>query len=236
MYETGFYFDWLAAAFVRGLWKDPELAYPADRRLQLDTPFECLAAADIERIVRWADDCGIRLQRFKRTSDIPRVRRVLHLLHGIDPASLLDVGCGRGMFLWPLLDAFPSLKVRAVDNEEGRVRVVQAVTRGGVSRLAGGIDNATHLVAENASFEVVTLLEVIEHVPEVMRALVEAVRVAKRYVVISVPDRGVGSPQNTHLLSAERLSEMLILAGASRVTIDSVPDHIIAIGKTAHSQ
>jgi hypothetical protein len=68
-----------------------------------------------------------------------------------------------------------------------------------------------------------------------MRALAEAVRVARRYVVISVPDRSAGVPHNTHLFSGERLSEMLLLAGASRVTIDVVPDHLIAIGRISRT-
>ena len=52
------------------------------------------------------------------------LHRVLGLLRGLLGASLelaaprlLDVGSGRGAFLWPLLDAFPRLRVTAIDRE-----------------------------------------------------------------------------------------------------------------------
>ena len=34
---------------------------------------------------------------------------------GIQPTSLLDIGSGRGTFLWPLLDTLPTLPVIAID-------------------------------------------------------------------------------------------------------------------------
>ena len=46
--------------------------------------------------------------------------RVLGTLRGIAPTHLLDIGTGRGVFLWPLLDAFPSLMVTAVERDDVR--------------------------------------------------------------------------------------------------------------------
>jgi 2-polyprenyl-3-methyl-5-hydroxy-6-metoxy-1,4-benzoquinol methylase len=231
MYETGFYFDWIAAAFVRGVWKDPALAYACDESLPLDSPLESLSREDFERIVRAGLASGLRLHRFKRTTDRPRIWKVLSILQGIEPTSLLDIGSGHGAFLWALLDAFPKLPVTAVDREEARVAVIKAVADGGVHELLGYVQDAARLSFDNAEFDVVTLLEVIEHVPEAMRALVEAVRVARRYVILSVPSREERNPHHTHLFTAERLTEMLLLAGATRVTTDKVHDHMIVIGR-----
>jgi hypothetical protein len=44
---------------------------------------------------------GLRLHTFKRTTMLPRVRLVLGMLRGLAPDSLVDVGSGRGTFLWP---------------------------------------------------------------------------------------------------------------------------------------
>src|SRR5947209_2342913 len=52
---------------------------------------------------------SLRLHHFKRTNTLPRVRKVLGILRGLAPSSLLDIGSGRGVFLWPLLDTFPEL-------------------------------------------------------------------------------------------------------------------------------
>ena len=231
MYAPGFYFDRLAAAFVRGVNKDPLLAYPPDDSLKLDCPLEALSDEDIASIVKLGLSAGLRLIRFKQTSALPRVTKVLSILSGIEPVNLLEVGCGHGAFLWPLLNAFPNLPVTAVDKEEARIGVIKAVVRGGLERLSGAVEDATRLSFDDDSYDVVTLLEVAEHVPEAMRALEEAIRVARRYVIISVPARDEAPPPNTHFFNSERLTEMLRLAGATRLTIDTVQDHLIVIGR-----
>lgn len=56
---------------------------------------------------------------FKVKDDLPRVQVVLSFLHGIVLAGqcqrLLDVGSGRGVFLFPLLRDFPDLEVTSLD-------------------------------------------------------------------------------------------------------------------------
>src|SRR5512138_3877464 len=84
----------LAAAFVRG-----RLGAVADER-------------DADAIARGLAG-GLRLHKFKSQTALPRVRRALGLLRGLGPATLLDVGSGRGTFLWPLL-ADPALAAVAV--------------------------------------------------------------------------------------------------------------------------
>ena len=66
-------------------------------------------ATDDADLLEQARAAGLKLHRFKRTMDLPRVRAVLGALHGLAPESLIDFGSGRGVFLWPLLDAFPDL-------------------------------------------------------------------------------------------------------------------------------
>src|SRR4051794_22333811 len=88
-----------------------------------------------EELVRLGLRAGLRLHRFKRTADLPRVRKVLGILRGLGPEAVLDVGSGRGVFLWPLLDAFPWLPVTAIDHSAHRVAHLRAVADGGVSRL-----------------------------------------------------------------------------------------------------
>ena len=40
-------------------------------------------------------DAGLRLFRFKRNAELPRVRRVLGVLRGLGPQDVLDIGSGR---------------------------------------------------------------------------------------------------------------------------------------------
>jgi 2-polyprenyl-3-methyl-5-hydroxy-6-metoxy-1,4-benzoquinol methylase len=48
--------------------------------------------------------------------------------------------------------------------------------------------------------DIVTLLEVLEHIPDVEKA-VAAVRMARKYVVVSVPSKEDNNPEHIHLLT-----------------------------------
>ena len=134
------YFTSLAAAFVRG--RLPELADEGDDSTVLARG---MAA-------------GLRLHKFKRNTELPRVHRVLGALRGLAPESLLDVGSGRGTFLWPLLEAFPALPVTALDRDPGRAADLQATARGGIARLTAACMDAESLAFADAAFDTVTLL------------------------------------------------------------------------------
>lgn len=64
------------------------------------------------------DALELKMHNFKEKENLPRVQVVLGFLHGVVPAgqcqSLLDVGSGRGVFLFPLLRDFPELDVTSI--------------------------------------------------------------------------------------------------------------------------
>ena len=65
---------------------------------------------------------------FKAKEDLPRVKSVLGFLQGVIPAgqckTLLDVGSGRGAFLFPLLRDFPTLEVTSIDILPHRIELL----------------------------------------------------------------------------------------------------------------
>jgi ubiquinone/menaquinone biosynthesis C-methylase UbiE len=216
-------YSYLAAAYVRGrLAQSPEIAA---------LPLDALRETDVQALLRLGREAGLRLHRFKRSMALPRVTRVLGVLRGIGPADLLDIGSGRGVFLWPFLDAFPGLPVTALDRLEYRVADLRAVHAGGVESLTAIHGDVTALTFDDGSFDVVTLLEVLEHVPDPPRALAQVCRVARRFVVLSVPSQPDENPEHIHLFSAATLEPLLRAAGATRVTFDYVPGHLIAVAK-----
>jgi ubiquinone/menaquinone biosynthesis C-methylase UbiE len=125
------YLTGLATAFVRGRLNDPR--------------------AEVSDGLR----AGLRLHKFK-TQALPRVSRAIGILKGIAPANLLDVGSGRGTFLWPLLAAFPELPVTAIDTSERWASDLQAVRVGGVRRLTAVRMDAQHMAFADRSFDAVT--------------------------------------------------------------------------------
>lgn len=206
-WERHYYAD-LAAAYVRGRLPDaPHDESPRDLALRH----------------------GLRLHRFKRSADLPRVRKVLGILRGIAPFDLLDIGTGRGVFLWPLLDAFPWLDVTALDRDHRRVADLQAVHDGGIDRLRPVQMDVQRLALADRSVDVVTFLEVLEHLPRPERAAAEALRVARRFVVLSVPSKEDDNPEHIHLFTRRSLESLLLGAGARRVTFDGVLNHLIAL-------
>jgi 2-polyprenyl-3-methyl-5-hydroxy-6-metoxy-1,4-benzoquinol methylase len=206
------YYTEFAAAFVRGRLPDA-------------------GAASTEELLRRGAAAGLRLHKFKRSAALPRVRHVLGVLRGVAPADLLDVGSGRGVFLWPLLDALPHLSVTAIDRRPDRVADLDAVRRGGVARLRPALMDVTQLAFAGDNFDVVTFLEVLEHLTQPAQALAEAVRVARRFVIVSVPSKPDDNPEHIHLFDRQTLEAMLLAAGARRVTVEFVRNHIVATAR-----
>lgn len=221
------YFEVLAAAFIRSKLRGVSSAYP-----QLFTrDLEELSDEECHQLIRLASEQELRIHRFKRTMDLPRVRRVLGILKGIQPVTLLDIGSGRGAFLWPLLDEFPLLPVTCIDVRDDRVRDINAVHDGGVARLQAIRGDVTALPFASHSFDVITLLEVLEHVPATQQALAEICRVASRFVVLSVPSKEDNNPEHIHLFSQQQITQLLREQGATRVSVEYVLNHMLVIAK-----
>ena len=184
-----------------------------------------------EEALAQAQAAGLRLHRFKRSSQLPRVRRVLGILRALEPERLLDLGTGRGVFLWPLLEEFPELAVTCVDVLDYRVADLQAVARGGVPRLGAIEADLNSLPFEDGQFPVVTMLEVLEHVPEPQQALKEVCRVAERSLVVSVPSQADDNPEHLHLFRGEQLRQWLCELGWTRVKLDGVLNHLVIVAQ-----
>jgi ubiquinone/menaquinone biosynthesis C-methylase UbiE len=180
------------------------------------------------RALQLGQERGLKLHKFKRSS-LARVERVLGALRGLHPASLLDIGSGRGAALWPLLEAFPELPVTALELDQRRVDDLRAVRDGGVCQLSVEQGTLLALRAEAGHFEVVTILEVLEHLESPLTAAREALRVASRFVIASVPSKADSNPGHLRLFSEQSLTALFLDAGAARVSVDYVLNHMIAI-------
>jgi ubiquinone/menaquinone biosynthesis C-methylase UbiE len=202
---------WLAGAYARG-------------RLGLD------AAISDEAAIAAGASVGLRMHRFKRTGELARVRRVIGALRGFGATRILDVGSGRGAFLWPLVDAMPELDVVAIDLLHHRVADIDAVRRGGVARVGAAQMDATALAVRDAAVDVVTLLEVLEHMPDPVPAAREAVRVARRAVIATVPSKEDDNPEHLRVFAPDDLVALLGDAGCARVTTEHVLGHVVVVG------
>ena len=209
------YFRRLATAYVRGKASQSE-AWPGGDQELLSTA---------ERQVNQP------LSAFKRTMGLARVDRVLGILRGIAPENLLDIGPGRGAYLWPLLDVFQELRVHCVDLRASSVERIETIRRGGIPNVSAEIMDATNLTFGDGSFDVVTALEVLEHIRDYSCAVRELVRVARRFVVFSVPSKSDDNPRHLRLFTPAELQSVFQDAGAISVKIDYVPNHTVGIAR-----
>jgi len=170
---------------------------------------------------------------FKAKEDLPRVQVVLGFLHSIVPAgqcqSLLDVGSGRGVFLFPLLRDFPDLEVTSLDILPHRVELLQCLHDGGVGNLHPMQEDICTWKAPDKSFDVVTMLEVMEHIPDILTVVRNAIRLARNYVIVSVPSKPDDNPEHIHLFSNNDLKQLFIENGCSKVKFMSVTNHTVMI-------
>ena len=101
-----------------------------------------------------------------------------------DVISLLDIGCGNGAFLEHLEKYRINLKLQGI--ERSNTALESAVCKAPI--FEGSVDS---LSFDNGSFDIVSALEVIEHLPFTVyeAALKELERISKEYILISVPYR-----------------------------------------------
>lgn len=220
------YYEKLAAAYVRG-----KLASDETDDLFI-RPLDELGEDDFATLIARGLDAGLRLHKFKRTMGLARVQRVIGMLNGLQPASLLDIGSGRGAFLWTLLEHFPELPVTCIDLLDHRVADIEAVRAGGVTNLHGLRMDATAMAFDDGEFDVVTMLEVLEHIPDSAAVAREVVRVAGRFAVVSVPSHEDDNPEHIHLFNRDRLTALFLDAGAARVNCEYVLNHLVAVVRT----
>lgn len=170
---------------------------------------------------------------FKEKEDLPRVQVVLGFLRGIVPAgqcqSLLDVGSGRGVFLFPLLRDFPDLEVTSLDILPHRVELLQCLHDGGIINLHPLLENICTWDAPGKSFDIVSMLEVMEHIPDTIAVVKNAIRLARNYIIVSVPSKPDDNPEHIHLFSNEDLISLFMDNGCSKVKFMSVTNHRVMV-------
>ncbi len=115
-------------------------------------------------------------------AEMERFDRVIDLIPK-DAATLLDVGCGPGVFLYHL-GKHRDIEAMGIEISDNKISYAKEYLHVHVQKGSAG-----HLEFPDKSFDVVTALEVIEHLPfgTYEDALGEMARVAKKHIIISVP-------------------------------------------------
>jgi SAM-dependent methyltransferase len=155
----------------------------------------------------------------KYGSTNPVVRRLMaaferdldELLALTAPSSVLDVGCGEGVLVHRWARRLPACRIVGVDLRE------ESIQAGWAQRQAPNLEyrvmDTADLPFAGNEFDLVSAIEVLEHVPDPEHTLVEMARCAEHGLLVSVP--------------REPLWRMLNLArGAYWSSLGDTPGHV----------
>jgi len=129
----------------------------------------------------------------KYGSTNPVVRRLMASFEGTldelftraDPNSLLDVGCGEGVLVEEWARRLAERRVVGIDLEDPALQAEWEKRR--APNLEYQIMKAESLPFADGEFDVATAIEVLEHVPGPAHTVSEMARVAKSWLLVSVP-------------------------------------------------
>lgn len=190
------------------------------------TAHEC-TDEELMQIFCAGKEAGLKLYPFKSgTQVLARVRRTLGFLHSVSFGNMLDVGSGRGVFLIPFMKEFPNVNVTSIDILEKRVAFLNELSDGGFPNLHAEQKNICDKPFHDDSFDVVSMLEVLEHIPDADKAINSAIRIARKYIVVTVPSKPDNNPEHIHLLTKNILTDMFRSAGCEKLHFDGVEGHM----------
>ena len=130
----------------------------------------------------------------KYGSKNPVVRRLMAGFEGTldelftqaDPQSLLDVGCGEGVLTHQWAQRLgDERRVVGIDLDDPALHAEWAKRT--APNLEYRVMKAENLPFADSEFDAATAIEVLEHVPDAEHTLAEMARVAKRWLLVSVP-------------------------------------------------
>jgi SAM-dependent methyltransferase len=130
----------------------------------------------------------------KYGSTNPVVRRLMAGFEGTldelfiqaDPQSLLDVGCGEGVLTQQWAQQLgEQRRVVGIDLDDPALHAEWAKRT--APNLEYRVMKAEHLPFADGEFDAAAAIEVLEHVPDAEHTVAEMARVAKRWLLVSVP-------------------------------------------------
>lgn len=104
-----------------------------------------------------------------------------------EAGDVLDAGCGEGFGASRLVEAFPEIQIMGVDFSESALHYSQKQ----LPQMPVSVSDVTRLPFSAKQFDMVVSLEVLEHLPRPGKAVQMYKQLAKRYLLLSVPNEPI---------------------------------------------
>ena len=161
---------------------------------------------NVEDLIERADKRKMDYHNFKN-SKLPRVEKIIGLLKGIRPPNILDVGFGRGKFLYPFLEEFGNYPITSIELCKSAINEATLLETS-YNKLkiveTDFLNNDFH----DKTFHTLTALEVMEHIEDTVKFLDECVRLSYEWIILSVPSKEDDNPGHIHLFTEEKVNKL----------------------------
>lgn len=161
-----------------------------------------------------------KLYETKNINVLPRVTKTIGILKSFYPKNLLDIGTGRGVFIFELIKQIPTIDITCIDKSFYRTNQLK------INKIKAFQQNVLNLGFEDNSFEFSTCLEVLEHIEDYKKAFNEIMRVSKIGAIFSVPSKKDENPGHINLFSEEDFKN---LSKNHKVKFNYVNNHRIIL-------
>ena len=161
---------------------------------------------NLDELIKIANEENLDIHNFKN-SKLPRVEKVLGFLKGIRPPSILDIGYGRGKFLFPLLEEFGNVYITAIDKNEKAYNEIKSLQPSYTKLFVNHGDFFDNQWMDK-SYHTLIALEVMEHIEDIEKFLDECVRLAYEWLILSVPSKEDTNPEHIHLFTEDKINKL----------------------------
>ena len=148
----------------------------------------------------------------------------LHYLSYIpkNVSTILDVGCGRGELLYLLKQK--GYKVSGCDMDDKIIKIAKQFCK---DIIFADAEQLTIFYSLN-KFDLVSLIHVLEHLPNPLKGLLEAKAITNKYILLAVPNARyiISGERDTHLYSWNYFTLKNLLKKAGLTIIKLSENHI----------
>ena len=151
--------------------------------------------------------------RYFKITELPRVIKCSNIVNGLTNCNtMLDVGTGRGNFFWYFINNSFRLLTLDVSLCEPNPHYLDVISRGLLYDARWNIIekfNHSFEEIEDREYNLITVFEVLEHIPDLKKAIAKLFELANKYILISVPSKEDNNPEHLRVINPEMMRDLI---------------------------